>query len=139
MKSREFTTEGNDRTVNDVKTNHPEIYSFFKEIGSWMTFDQNTKKVDSYDTDNSHMVQIVMGPTAGMGNIEANLKAAGLGYERMKNPMGAGIVLSGNVGDMHWSVKDDDRRGNITASWNFTFPRESTIDEGEPAFCQRVA
>lgn len=140
MNSTEFLGEGVDRTVADVKTNHPEIYDFFKKTGSWMTFDRQTKKVDSYDTDNSHMVQITMGPSAGMGNTEANIKGAGISYERMSNPMGGGAVLSGNIGEMYWSVKDDNRRGNITETWLFTFPRtveeevyeEEPVDEGQP-------
>jgi len=129
MKSAEFTTEGIDRSVDDVKQNHPEIYDFFKKTGSWMTFDRNTRKVDSYDTDHSHMVQIVMGPTASMNNTKLNLEAAGIGYESMSNPMGAGEVLSGNIGEMYWSVKDDDRPGNITETWLFTFPRTDLEEE----------
>lgn len=130
MKSSEFINEGVDKTVNDVKTNHPEIYDFFRQVGAWMTFDRGAK-VDSYDTDHSHVVQIKMGPTAGMSNIRLNLESAGIRYESMANPMGVGEVLSGNEDNMYWSVKDDDRTGNITATWLFTFPREEVVDEGD--------
>lgn len=94
-----------------------------------MTFDRNTKKVSSYDTDHSHMVRIVMGPSTGMENTEANIKEVGLSYERMNNPMGAGTVLIGNIGEMHWSVKNDNKPGNITETWLFTFPRDAEVEE----------
>jgi len=140
MNSTEFLGEGVDRTVADVKQNHPEIYAFFEKMGAWMTFDRNTRKVDSYDTDHSHMVQIVMGPTASMENTRLNLEAEGISYESITDPINGGQVLSGNIGEMYWSVKDDDRPGNITETWLFTFPRtveeavyeDEPVDEGEP-------
>jgi len=131
MKSTEFTNEGVDRTVDDVKANHPEIYEFFKRVGAWMSFD-HYGQVESYDTANSHMVSIKMKPSAGISNTKANMEAQGIGYESMSNPMGGGEVLSGNEGEMYWSVKADDVRGNATETWLFTFPlaEEETVEEG---------
>lgn len=122
MKSTEFLNEGDDKTVDDVKQNHPEIYDFFKKVGVWMAFDRYGQ-VEAYNTAHSHMVVIKIKPSAGLGNIEASLKANGIEYETMSGvTMDGGTILTGTINEMRWSVGSDETRGNITATWRFALP-----------------
>ena len=144
MKSKQFLGEGDDKTVDDVKQNHPEIYDFFKKVGVWMAFDRYGQ-VEAYNTANSHMVVIKIKPSAGLENTKAVMKDAGIiAFETMTNPMNGREVISGSDDGLHWTVTDDGQRGNITATWRFALPHandetqyytdrtmEDAVDEGD--------
>jgi len=122
MKSTEFIFEGDDKTVDDVKKNHPEIYEFFKATGAWMAFDRYGK-VEAYNTAGSHMVVVKIQPSAGLENTKLNIKDAGMKSEVINSPS-VGKVLSGSFNDVEWNVSDDGRRGNITETWRFALPHK---------------
>lgn len=124
MKSKEFLNESDDKNIDDVQANHPEIYRFMIERVGYMALGKQST-VEAYNTTNSHMVVIKIKPSAGLGNTKAGLAAKGIEYESTKSPFASdnrSEILTGTIGEMHWTVSDDNMRGNITETWRFSLP-----------------
>lgn len=144
MKSSQFLNEGDDKNIDDVQANHLVIYRFMVERLGYMALNKQST-VEAYNTANSHMVVIKIKPSAGLGNTKAGLESDGVAYESMKSPMDGSEVLSGVKGALHWTVSNDNVRGNSTATWRFAMPHandetqyytdrtmeEDVVDEGD--------
>ena len=127
MKSSEFLVEGDDKNMNDVQVNHPEVYKFLLNLAGRLALEKQSK-VETVNTASSHMVIISIQPTAGLSNTRAALENEGIPYEYIVSA-GAGEILSGSFNDIEWNVSDDGRRGNITETWRFAVP----YDDGDKA------
>ena len=119
MKSKEFITEGDDRNINDVQKNHPEVYEFLVGvIGSMALAKQST--VSTFNVSNEHHVIIRIQPSAGLENTKRALSAEGHRYEYMED------MIQGKGDGFRYKVSNDSSRsssrGNITEKWQFILP-----------------
>jgi len=121
MKSTDFIVESDDKTPEDVKQNHPEVYEFLKSLMGFMALDRTS--VETYNTASSHMVVIKVKPSAGIGNTRAALQNQGIEYEEVNSPS-VGEILKGSFNGIEWNVSDDGRSGNITEKWLFALPHK---------------
>ena len=82
MKSSEFIVEGDDKNINDVQVNHPEIYEFMVGVVGSMALNKQSY-VSTYDTPGKHHVIIRIQPSAGLENTSRGLSAAGHMHQSM--------------------------------------------------------
>ena len=116
MKSKEFIIEGDDKNINDVQVNHPEIYKFLvNQVGSMALEKQAT--VEAVDSASSHIVVIKIKPGAGMRNVTVGLENAGIPFESF-----ASGGIAGETTEFKFQVADDNVRGNRTETWRFFLP-----------------
>lgn len=123
MRATEFLNEGVDRSVDDIKQNHPEIWNFFRKTGQWMALEQYGK-VNSFDMGGNHTVSINITPTAGLENLKLILKDEGFDYQETENFGNVGLHGTIPGTKINWSTKNHGPRGNMTSSWDFTMPQK---------------
>lgn len=116
MKSNEFIIEGDDKNINDVQVNHPEVYAFLVKITGSMALNKQST-VEAVDSASSHIVIIKIKPSAGMGNTKLGLEDAGIPFESF-----ASGGIAGETSEFKFQVDDDNVRGNRTETWRFFLP-----------------
>ena len=131
MKSKEFINEGDDKNIDDVQANHPQVYRFMVERVGYMALNKQSS-VEAYNTAGNHMVVVKIQPSAGLGNLAAGLDADGVDFKTMKIPGAGNKMLQGSKGAMQWTVTCDNVRGNKTETWRFSLPHA----DGEIATAQ---
>lgn len=114
-----LTEFGNDRghpTIEDVKNNHPEIYSFMDKMIGYMALEQQTV-VEMFNSAGSHHVILSIKPALGLNSTEHKLQQEKVEYERTK--MAGGDIITGTLPFANFRIKNDNRSGNSTEQWNF--------------------
>jgi hypothetical protein len=120
MKSTEFIIEGDDKNINDVQVNHPEVYQFIVGVVGSMALNKQSM-VSTYDTPGQHHVIIRIQPAAGLRNTAAGLAAEGHKTWSMDD------MIQGATDGFKYRITDDHQRnpGNITERWQFILPTDA--------------
>ena len=135
MKAKEFINEGVDRSPEDLKQNHPDIYDFITKVTGPFTIQD--AKVNSFNSAGKHYVTIEMGPTAGLNNTRAGLDSYGVNYENVSDNK-----IVGELDDLEFSIEDVKQGpGNNREKWIFIIHKdmqESIVEnEGISALIQK--
>jgi len=104
-------------SVESLKEHHPELYTFFKATGDWMTFD-NYGKVESYHTSGQKFIVVTLQPTAGIENSMAVMKDNGVQFTQDEHG------LNGKFGDIYWTMYTGGARGNRSETFRFSMPHK---------------
>ena len=112
--------EGDDKNMDDVKENHPEVYNFLKKLLGYMALDKNSTVSTHTSKSGVHEVRITIQPSADPGNLQLSLNDAKVKFQEPRKDLFAGRLNKLT----NWVVSVDGPKGNRKENWIFSISKE---------------